>query len=57
MPGGHESIYYSINIGPAHIIMFSTELYYYLESGLDGIAKQYKWLEEDLKVDRSALLS
>lgn len=45
--------YYSFNIGKAHIISFSTEVYYYYqyeEFGWLQIINQYKWLEEDLKV-------
>ncbi|KAK1160479.1 acid phosphatase type 7-like [Acipenser oxyrinchus oxyrinchus] len=49
MPGDTESLWYSWNIGPAHIISFSTEVYFYLEYGLDLIFKQYSWLEKDLE--------
>lgn len=38
-----------MDIGPAHIIMFSTEFYYYTQYGWEQIARQYQWLEEDLK--------
>ena len=40
--------YYSMNIGPAHVIMFSTEFYFYPENW-EYIQRQYKWLENDLK--------
>lgn len=40
--------FYSFNIGPAHIISFSTEFYFYIEYGWNQIANQYKWLEQDL---------
>lgn len=40
----------SWNIGPAHIISFSTEVYFYLEYGLDLLFKQYEWLKKDLEV-------
>ena len=50
MPGGHDSLYYSIDIGPAHIIMFSTEVYIAFETLEKDLVKQYNWLEEDLKV-------
>lgn len=50
MPGGHDSLYYSIDIGPAHIIMFSTEVYIRFETLERDLVKQYNWLEEDLKV-------
>nr|XP_027200581.1 acid phosphatase type 7-like [Dermatophagoides pteronyssinus] len=41
--------YHSMNIGPIHIIMFSTEYYYYTEYGWQQIEQQYRWLEKDLK--------
>ena len=41
---------FSWNIGPVHIISFSTELYYYLKYGLEPLVQQYKWLQQDLKV-------
>ena len=50
MPGGHDSLYYSVDIGPAHIIMFSTEVYIAFETRERDLVKQYNWLEEDLKV-------
>ncbi|XP_046711142.1 acid phosphatase type 7 isoform X2 [Silurus meridionalis] len=45
-PGNHEWAYW--NIGSAHIISFSTEVYFYLEYGLDLLFKQYEWLQKDL---------
>lgn len=41
----------SWNLGPAHIISFSTEVYFYLEFGLELLFKQYEWLEKDLEVN------
>ncbi|XP_011402694.2 PREDICTED: acid phosphatase type 7-like [Amphimedon queenslandica] len=49
MPGGHESIFYSFDVGKAHIIMFSTEVYLFIEFGVKQIGIQYEWLEQDLK--------
>lgn len=43
------SPFFSFDIGPAHVIGFSTEVYYYVEYGWKQIATQYQWLEEDLK--------
>ena len=41
--------FHSMDIGPAHIVMFSTEYYYYTKYGWDQIVRQYQWLENDLK--------
>lgn len=41
--------FWSYNIGPAHIISFSTEFYFYKQYGTNQIFNQYRWLEEDLK--------
>lgn len=41
--------FYSFDVGPAHIIGFSTEFYYFYEYGWTQIVRQYQWLEEDLK--------
>uniref|UniRef100_UPI003EB79A87 acid phosphatase type 7 precursor n=1 Tax=Danio rerio TaxID=7955 RepID=UPI003EB79A87 len=50
MPGDTEGLWYSWNVGPAHIISFSTEVYfYYLEYGLDLLFRQYEWLRADLQ--------
>uniref|UniRef100_A0A646QDP2 Purple acid phosphatase n=1 Tax=Hemiscolopendra marginata TaxID=943146 RepID=A0A646QDP2_9MYRI len=46
---GINNFFYSWNIGPAHIVSFSTEYYFYLEYGWQQIIEQYKWLENDLK--------
>jgi hypothetical protein len=39
---------YSINIGPVHVLSFSTEFYYYVEYGFKQIVNQYHWIEKDL---------
>uniref|UniRef100_A0A8C8RLR8 Purple acid phosphatase n=1 Tax=Pelusios castaneus TaxID=367368 RepID=A0A8C8RLR8_9SAUR len=49
MPGDTEGLWYSWDIGPAHIISFSTEVYFYLKYGPHLIQKQYQWLEKDLQ--------
>ncbi|XP_064480865.1 acid phosphatase type 7-like [Ornithodoros turicata] len=41
--------FFSFNIGPAHVIGFSTEFYFFVNYGFEQIAHQYQWLEEDLK--------
>jgi len=50
MPGSSEGLWYSFNLGPAHFIAISTEVYYFLQYGLKLLVKQYEWLEQDLKV-------
>lgn len=44
------SLTLSWDVGPAHIISFSTELYFFLQYGMDLFKWQYEWLENDLKV-------
>lgn len=46
---------FSFDIGPAHVISFSTEYYFFIEYGLYQIERQYLWLEADLKVKGSIL--
>ena len=41
---------FSWNIGPAHIISISTEVYYFYQYGIEQIVQQYEWLEKDLQV-------
>lgn len=47
--GEMNNHFYSFDIGPAHIIAFSTEFYFYLQYGWKQVINQYKWLENDLK--------
>ncbi|GIX92566.1 acid phosphatase type 7 [Caerostris darwini] len=47
--GNINNHFYSFDIGPAHIIAFSTEFYFYVNYGWTQIARQYEWLENDLK--------
>ncbi|TGZ58191.1 hypothetical protein CRM22_009697 [Opisthorchis felineus] len=50
MPGGDgESLFYSFDIGPAHVIAFSSELYYYLYYGWRPVVRQYEWIKKDLE--------
>lgn len=48
MPGDTENLFYSFNLGAAHFIGISTEVYYFLNYGLKMLAFQYSWLEHDL---------
>jgi len=42
--------WFSWNIGPAHIISISTEVYFFYQYGIEQIVQQYEWLEKDLQV-------
>lgn len=44
----------SWNLGSAHIVSLSTEVYFYLEYGLELLFKQYEWLKKDLEVNDAA---
>ena len=47
--------WFSWNIGPAHIISFSTEVYYWLNYGIEQIVRQYDFLKKDLQVSYSTV--
>ncbi|XP_053406613.1 acid phosphatase type 7-like [Mercenaria mercenaria] len=51
MPGDEDgkNMFYSFDIGPAHVISISTEYYFFLQFGLIQPFRQYYWLENDLK--------
>lgn len=51
MPGDVNSMkmFYSFNIGRAHVISFSTEYYFFIEYGFWQIKNQYDWLIKDLE--------
>ncbi|KAB1274120.1 Acid phosphatase type 7 [Camelus dromedarius] len=49
MPGNSEGLWYSWDLGPAHIISFSTEVYFFLHYGRHLVEKQFHWLESDLQ--------
>jgi len=46
----HYLFYSSWDVGSAHFILFSTEVYFFVEYGLELARYQYEWLEKDLKV-------
>mmetsp|Transcript_26704 Transcript_26704/g.52625 ORF Transcript_26704/g.52625 Transcript_26704/m.52625 type:complete len:481 (-) Transcript_26704:144-1586(-) len=51
MPGDSSGVYFSFDIGPAHIVSFSSEAYFWQ---LWEVEKQYAWLQKDLAaVNRS----
>ncbi|MBZ3887418.1 Iron/zinc purple acid phosphatase-like protein [Sciurus carolinensis] len=49
MPGDNEGLWYSWDLGPAHIISFSTEVYFFLHYGRHLVQRQFHWLESDLQ--------
>ncbi|XP_070488858.1 acid phosphatase type 7 isoform X1 [Equus przewalskii] len=49
MPGDSEGLWYSWDLGPAHIISFSTEVYFFLHYGRHLVERQFHWLESDLQ--------
>lgn len=51
MPGDEEgeNMFYSFDIGPAHIISFSTEYYFFFQYGFIQPLRQYYWLKMDLE--------
>ncbi|XP_004396453.1 PREDICTED: iron/zinc purple acid phosphatase-like protein [Odobenus rosmarus divergens] len=49
MPGNNEGLWYSWDLGPAHIISFSTEVYFFLSYGHHLVERQFHWLESDLQ--------
>uniref|UniRef100_A0A8C0E405 Purple acid phosphatase n=1 Tax=Balaenoptera musculus TaxID=9771 RepID=A0A8C0E405_BALMU len=48
MPGNSEGLWYSWDLGPAHIISFSTEVYFFLHYH-HLVERQFHWLESDLQ--------
>ncbi|XP_075545962.1 acid phosphatase type 7-like [Dermacentor variabilis] len=47
--GNFNNFFYSFDIGPAHIISYSTEFYFFLKFGWHQVPQQYDWLEKDLQ--------
>jgi len=45
---GPSVFYNSFNLGPVHIIMFSSEFYFYDNYGIGQLQAQYNWLVKDL---------
>lgn len=44
-----DRMFYSFNMGPAHIISLSTEYYFFIYYGIMQPVHQYNWLEKDLQ--------
>ena len=42
-------MFYSVNIGPAHIVAVTTEFFYFTQWGWRQIADQYTWLVKGIK--------
>ncbi|XP_053328339.1 acid phosphatase type 7 [Spea bombifrons] len=49
MPGDTEGLWYSWDLGPAHIISLSTEVYFYPKYGKELVGEQFEWLQRDLQ--------
>lgn len=53
MPGNDDAeqpnMFYSVNIGPVHIVAVTTEFFYFTYWGWKQIADQYEWLVKDLE--------
>lgn len=47
---GYKQFCSSVNIGPIHLLAFSSEFYYFTNYGFEQIVKQYEWMEHDLTV-------
>jgi hypothetical protein len=47
--GGDNNHFFSVNIGPVHLISLSTEFYYFIEYGVLQMARQCEWIVSDLK--------
>ena len=54
MPGDTQGMFYSFNLGLAHIVVINTEAYYFPAYGTDQIQTQYNWLKEDLRVSHES---
>uniref|UniRef100_A0A0M3J0X8 Purple acid phosphatase n=1 Tax=Anisakis simplex TaxID=6269 RepID=A0A0M3J0X8_ANISI len=50
MPNSDHNLFYSFDLGAAHFIAFSTEFYYFTNYGWQQLAKQWEWLNNDLKL-------
>jgi hypothetical protein len=46
--GDGNNMFYSYNVGSAHVIVYSSEFYYFVNYGRKQIAEQYVWLKNDL---------
>ncbi|XP_060082446.1 acid phosphatase type 7-like [Ylistrum balloti] len=44
-----DRMFYSFDMGPIHVISFSTEYLFFLQFGFDQIINQYNWLVQDLE--------
>lgn len=50
MADKYESMYYSFDIGPAHIVSYNTEVFFWPQYFDEGLMKaQFEWLDQDLK--------
>lgn len=49
MPRTNDNMFFTFDIGPVHFISFSTEFYFFTQYGFRQIARQYHWLEDELR--------
>ncbi|PAA68684.1 hypothetical protein BOX15_Mlig011833g1 [Macrostomum lignano] len=49
MPGSSENFFYSVNIGPVHLVSISNEFYFFTNYGTAQLGRQYRWLDADLR--------
>lgn len=47
--GEANNFYYSVNMGPVHIICLTTDFYFHTKYGTGQIISQYNWLIDDLR--------
>jgi hypothetical protein len=47
--GQMNNQFYTCDVGPVHLIGFSTVFYFFINYGWTEMTQQYKWLENDLK--------
>ena len=51
MPGEHDSMFYSFNMGRIHFVAVNTEVYFEPATTKNSsVLEHYEWLREDLEV-------
>lgn len=52
--GSQQNSFYSFNLGPIHVVVFSSEFYEFTKYGTEQIESQLNWLKGDLEEANSA---